>query len=158
MADNQGVHPETGQFPAVRHPKQQFPKLGTYAAPLDDPGPLPDIYNDAKLEYPDMARTIVYNQIKETFGSSGVTFVPEDVYLVWFCYILGGWKALCSTTLPDGKYYEVTHSPDGRTFVDTYVKIWNRQVQDTPQEVFAKAHQSMTSYNPDRSNQHTTGP
>lgn len=47
----------------------------------------------------------------------------HDVYVVWFCYILGGWKALCSTNIEDGKYYEVTHdSNKDRTYVDEYAK------------------------------------
>ena len=53
--------------------------------------------------------------------------VPEyDVYIVWFCYILGGWKALVSTSLPDGMYYEVTHSAVKKeTYIDAYKKFHN---------------------------------
>lgn len=47
----------------------------------------------------------------------------EHVYVVWFCYILGGWKALCSTCVEDGKYYEVTYDDKlDRTYVDEYAK------------------------------------
>lgn len=47
----------------------------------------------------------------------------DDIYVVWFCYILGGWKALCSTEVEDGKYYEVTHDEEHDcTYVDEYVK------------------------------------
>ena len=53
----------------------------------------------------------------------------EDIYVVWFSYTLGNWKALVSTSLPDGKYYEVTHSKERDvTFVDTYLKISNTTV------------------------------
>lgn len=49
-----------------------------------------------------------------------------DVYIVWFCYILGGWKALLSTTLRDGMYYEVTHSAVKKeTYIDVYKKFHN---------------------------------
>lgn len=52
----------------------------------------------------------------------------DNIYVVWFCYILGGWKALVSTHTPDGKYYEVTHNvAKQETYVDTYVKIDNTQ-------------------------------
>lgn len=45
------------------------------------------------------------------------------VYVVWFCYILGGWKALCSTNIEDGKYYEVTYDHENdRIYVDEYAK------------------------------------
>lgn len=48
----------------------------------------------------------------------------DDVYIVWFCYILGGWKALVSTSLPDGMYYEVTFDKDADViYVDAYKKF-----------------------------------
>lgn len=47
----------------------------------------------------------------------------DDVYVVWFCYTLGNWKALCSTTIPDGKYYEVTYDAKNHVcYTDEYVK------------------------------------
>lgn len=53
--------------------------------------------------------------------------VPEfQVFTVWFAYVLGNWKALISTTLPDGKYYEVTrNSTKQETYLDCYVKLDN---------------------------------
>lgn len=52
-------------------------------------------------------------------------------YVVWFCYILGGWKALISTTLPDGMYYEVTYNKNQRTtYLDAYKKFHNREIPD----------------------------
>lgn len=50
--------------------------------------------------------------------------IPEDeIYVVWFCYILGGWKALLSTSKEDGKYYEVTHNKNNlETYIDVYTK------------------------------------
>jgi hypothetical protein len=61
--------------------------------------------------------------------------VPEfDVYVVWFCYILGGWKALLSTTLPDGMYYEVTYNYTKReTYLDAYKKFENICIPDDHQ-------------------------
>lgn len=50
----------------------------------------------------------------------------EDVYVVWFNYTLGNWKALVSTTVPDGMYYEVTHNIDkNETYLDVYKKWEN---------------------------------
>lgn len=59
--------------------------------------------------------------------------VPEldgvEVYIVMFAYVLGGWKALLSTPLPDGKYYEVTYNKDKKeAYVDTYLKIDNKVI------------------------------
>lgn len=52
--------------------------------------------------------------------------VDFSVYVVWFTFTLGFWKALVSTTLPDGKYYEITHSREkGETYLDCYVKLDN---------------------------------
>jgi hypothetical protein len=51
----------------------------------------------------------------------------EDLYIVWFTYTLGNWKALVSTTrAADGLYFEVTHNGEKlETYVDTYLKIAN---------------------------------
>ena len=54
----------------------------------------------------------------------------DDVYIVWFCKTLQNWKALVSTTLTDGMYYELTHNGDkGETYVDAYKKWENFTVR-----------------------------
>lgn len=53
-------------------------------------------------------------------------------YVVWFAYVLGGWKALVSTTIADGRYYEVTYNKEADEFyVDTYLKIQNTKYNST---------------------------
>lgn len=53
----------------------------------------------------------------------------DDVFVVWFCKTLQNWKALVSTTVPDGKYYEVTHNGDkNETYLDVYVKLENQRI------------------------------
>ena len=50
-----------------------------------------------------------------------------DVFVVWECYILGHQKALLSTTLYDGMYYEVTYNSNRNEFYfDAYKKFENR--------------------------------
>ena len=50
----------------------------------------------------------------------------DDVYIVWFCKILQNWKALVSTTVSDGMYYEVTYNGDtNEIYVDVYKKWEN---------------------------------
>ena len=50
----------------------------------------------------------------------------DDVYVVWFCKTLQNWKALVSTTVSDGMYYEITHNGDtNETYVDVYKKWEN---------------------------------
>ena len=58
--------------------------------------------------------------------------IPQDeIYVVWFCFILGGWKALLGTNVEDGKYYELTHNKDKKeTYIDTYIKDSNVAVAD----------------------------
>ena len=49
----------------------------------------------------------------------------DNVYVVWFCKTLQNWKALVSTNVSDGMYYEITHNGDkDETYVDVYKK-WN---------------------------------
>ena len=55
----------------------------------------------------------------------------DDVYIVWFCKTLQNWKALVSTTIPDGVYYEVTYNGDKKeTYLDVYKKWDNVRVPD----------------------------
>lgn len=89
--------------------------------------------DDEGIDFPTMAKRFVLATYNGT-----QPLMEKDIYVVWFCYILGGWKALCSTKLPDGRYYEVTHKPEhdgsdgpSRTFVDTYVKVKNEEYTKT---------------------------
>ena len=53
-----------------------------------------------------------------------------DVFVVWSCYILGYQKALISTTLHDGMYYEVTYNREkNEIYFDAYKKFENRKVE-----------------------------
>lgn len=54
--------------------------------------------------------------------------VPEfDVFVVWTCKTLQNNKALLSTTLFDGMYYEITYNGDKKEFYfDAYKKFENR--------------------------------
>lgn len=50
----------------------------------------------------------------------------DDVYVVWSCKTLQNNKALISTTVSDGMYYEITHNGDKKeTYVDAYKKWEN---------------------------------
>jgi hypothetical protein len=55
----------------------------------------------------------------------------DDVFIVWFCKTLQNWKALVSTTISDGIYYEVTYNGDKHeTYLDVYKKWENVCVPD----------------------------
>lgn len=50
----------------------------------------------------------------------------DNVYVVWFCKTLQNWKALISTNIEDGMYYEVTCDGDNKNiYLDAYKKWEN---------------------------------
>lgn len=54
---------------------------------------------------------------------------PFDVFVVWSCKTLQNHKALLSTTLSDGMYYEITYNGDKQeAYLDAYKKFKNRVV------------------------------
>ena len=56
-------------------------------------------------------------------ATDGKQIGVDDVFVVWMCKTLQNNKALVSTTVPDGMYYEVTHNGDkNETYLDVYKK------------------------------------
>jgi hypothetical protein len=79
------------------------------------------------------ARQVVFEYIKPRLEKTDkhVTFSLEETYVVWFTYILGNWKALVSTTLPDGMYYEVTYNTSkNEIYLDAYKKFDNICIEE----------------------------
>lgn len=59
---------------------------------------------------------------------------PEDVYVVWSCKTLGNNKALLSTNVPDGMYYEITYNgAKQEAYFDAYKK-WENKCINFPKE------------------------
>lgn len=57
----------------------------------------------------------------------GVT--PQDLYITWFCKALKNWKAMVSTDVYKGLYWEVTFNGEkNEAYVDLYVKRRNTAV------------------------------
>ena len=55
----------------------------------------------------------------------------EDVFVVWLCKTLQNNKALLSTTLFDGMYYEITYNGDkDEAYIDAYKKWENYKIED----------------------------
>lgn len=51
----------------------------------------------------------------------------DDVFVVWSCKTLQNNKALLSTTIPDGMYYEFTYNGDKKElYMDAYKKWENK--------------------------------
>ena len=73
----------------------------------------------------DMARLEVNQYVLDHLDKSEP--IPKyDIYIVWSCKTLQNHKALISTTLPDGMYYECTYNGDKEEmYVDAYKKFEN---------------------------------
>ena len=87
--------------------------------------------HESNADWPALAKKIVYDWVYEGLGEKKThpTFAIDEVYIVWWCFILGGWKALVSTTLPDGRYYEVTYNKaKNEVYLDTYRKTHNQVI------------------------------
>lgn len=76
------------------------------------------------------ARKIVMDYFNENVCADDVEKITmNDVYVVWFSKTLQNWKAMVSTTIPDGRYYEVTHNGDkNETYLDVYKKQENKTI------------------------------
>lgn len=54
----------------------------------------------------------------------------DDVYVVWMCKTLQNNKALLSTNVCDGMYYEVTYNGDkNEMYLDAYKKLDNKCIK-----------------------------
>lgn len=54
----------------------------------------------------------------------------DDVYVVWYSKTLQNAKALLSTPLPDGMYYELTYNGNkSEIYFDAYKKFHNKRVE-----------------------------
>lgn len=63
--------------------------------------------------------------------TDGVLISKDDVYVVWLCKALQNNKALLSTTVPDGMYYEATYNGGKHEmYVDVYKKWENFAVKE----------------------------
>ena len=79
------------------------------------------------MNYQEKAKQIVidyYNEHVEITETKKLT--ESEVFIVWFSKTLQNWKALISTTISDGMYYEVTYNGDKKeTYLDAYKKWEN---------------------------------
>ncbi len=82
------------------------------------------------MNYQEKAKQIVidyYNEHVEITDNKKLS----EVFIVWFSKTLQNWKALVSTTISDGMYYEVTYNGDKKeTYLDAYKKWENVCVKD----------------------------
>ena len=70
--------------------------------------------------------TVVDYTNKHLDKTDGKTITADDVFVVWQVKVLQNNKALLSTVLPDGMYYECTYNGDkDEMYVDCYKKWEN---------------------------------
>ena len=79
------------------------------------------------MNYQEKAKRIVIDYYNEHVEITGNKKLKEsEVFIVWFSKTLQNWKALISTTISDGMYYEVTYNGDKKeTYLDAYKKWEN---------------------------------
>ena len=79
-------------------------------------------------EFIEQSKKIVHDYAVEHMDKTD-TVPPFDVFVVWSCKTLQNHKALLSTTLWDGMYYEITYNGDKKeAYLDAYKKFENRVV------------------------------
>ena len=68
------------------------------------------------------------NGINVTNTKSSVAITTDSVYVVWLNRTLQNNKALLSTTVEDGMYYEITYNGDkNELYFDAYKHVVNRE-------------------------------
>ena len=87
-------------------------------------------YFQRKEEQKDMGNTEFTEKAKKLVREYTEYNTPDapvfEVYVVWNAYILGNMKALLSTTVEDGMYYEVTYNKaKNEIYLDAYKKFEN---------------------------------
>jgi hypothetical protein len=86
---------------------------------------------DTHAQFIERARKLAAEEFNERFASAQVKVSYTSFYVVWFSKTLQNWKALVSTDLISGQYWEITYNGDKKeTYVDAYVKFSNRAVPD----------------------------
>jgi hypothetical protein len=72
-------------------------------------------------------KTVAEYANKHLDKTDGKQITEDDVFIVWMCKTLQNSKALVSTTLFDGMYYELTYNGDKKElYLDAYKK-WENQ-------------------------------
>ena len=81
-------------------------------------------------EFLELAKRTVYEMALEGLcATDNIDLKIDDVYVTWFGFILGDMKALLSTSLPDGRYYEVTYNKEKKDiYADCCAKLKNKVV------------------------------
>jgi len=84
-----------------------------------------------ELDFRNYCKEIIADYVNRRLDVSDKKSITEDdVFIVWMCKTLQNNKALASTTLFDGMYYELTYNGDkNEIYVDAYKKWENFSVK-----------------------------
>jgi len=79
----------------------------------------------------DICKEAVIAYANENFEKTDQSQITEeDVFVVWSCKTLQNNKALLSTTISDGMYYELTYNGDkSEVYLDAYKKWENKCIK-----------------------------
>lgn len=81
-------------------------------------------------EFIPKCKQLVADYTNDVLDWTGRKITPEEVYIVWSVKVLQNSKALLSTPIPDGMYYEVTLNGDrDEIYLDAYKKSDNIKVE-----------------------------
>lgn len=117
MSDNIFVNPTDEQVKEIVaiDPAKAYPGFDRVKNAMDE---------FASLTCEEQAMHIVYDFVRihlDPSDSKYDSFGISEVYVVQFTYILGNWRAMVSTSLPDGMYYEVVYAKHrGTARLDAY--------------------------------------
>lgn len=76
----------------------------------------------------------VVEYTNKNFKADQKQITEDDVFVVWSCKTLQNNKALLSTTILDGMYYELTLNGDkNEIYFDAYKKWENKAIQIYPE-------------------------
>lgn len=85
--------------------------------------------NDKFLDFCKETVANYFNNNVDVTDNKKIT--KDDVYIVWSCKTLQNNKALASTNVSDGMYYEITYNGDkDEAYIDAYKKWENFKIED----------------------------
>ena len=83
------------------------------------------MHNNWMIEMAKNAVVDYFNSTADATDKNG-KITKNNVFIVWFCKTLNHFKALISTDIPDGMYYEFTYNGEkDEAYLDAYKKWKN---------------------------------
>lgn len=78
-------------------------------------------------EFQKICLQLVKQYTEEHLDKSDKNIPEVEPFVVWYCKTLQNHKALCSTNIFDGMYYEITYNGDkNQIYFDAYKKFENK--------------------------------